>query len=195
MAGDTVRMASGGYQVNGRWLPDASMPEQLFRSRKDAIEPLLNTLKQLQIPYRGVAEDVQSLTIRLTPGEKQRIHENLSQLIQMEAVAEDAASYTFVIPFDGYVYRPDSISLKLYLAAIRLETGGKASVRDGKLWLDGHEATSFRFRQDYCWMLSDGAEEAIDSRHLGLIPSCAVVGNVWFCWFSKDKKRIFRQIK
>ncbi|MDR3262441.1 MAG: signal peptidase I [Tannerella sp.] len=194
MPGDTIRITHDGYHVNGRLLPDFSTSERAFHIQKDIKAPLLDLLTRLQIPFRSVAEDGQRLTIRLTSGEERMIREHLPQLVKMEPVPEDAWSYAFVIPFKGYVYRPDSVSLTLYEDILRKETGGKASVRDGKLFLDEKKAVSFLFRENYYWMLSDHAEEAVDSRHLGLIPAHAVVGNVWFCWYSKNKKHFFKQI-
>jgi signal peptidase I len=195
MPGDTVCIAPGGFRVGGRWFPGAPAPDRLFRFRKDISIPLLEILKQLEIPCRNVSEDGQSLTVRLTAGEEQMIRERLPSIVQMEPLADESASYAFVVPFRGYVCRPDSISLKLYRDAIRRETDGRVSVLDGRLWMDGREVAAYLFRQDYYWMLSDDPDEAVDSRHLGLIPGEAVVGNVWFCWFSKDRKRIFRQIR
>ncbi len=41
----------------------------------------------------------------------------------------------------------------------------------GKLFLDGRETDFFFFNQDYYWMLSDNANEAVDSRHLRIHPT------------------------
>jgi signal peptidase I len=195
MPGDTLRIAGDGYRVNGRLLPGFPTPEQTFRIQKDIKGPLLDALKQLQIPYRSVAEDDRSLILRLTAGEEKRIRENLPQIVKIEPVPEAPDSgYAFVIPFSGYVCRPDLITLSFYLEAIRHETGGKADVHDGKLFVDGKETASYLFRQHYYWMWSDSAPAAVDSRHLGLIPESAVVGNVWFCWYSRDRHRIFKRI-
>ena len=74
------------------------------------------------------------------------------------------------------------------------ETDGKASFRDGKLYLDGRETNFFFFQQDYYWVLSDNTNEAVDSRHLGFIPADHIVGNAWLCWYSPDKQRIFKPV-
>ncbi|MDR1676564.1 MAG: S26 family signal peptidase [Tannerella sp.] len=195
MPGDTVYITAGGFRVGRRWFPNVPAPLRLFRIRKDVRAPLLDILKQLEIPCRNVSEDMQSLTLRLTDEEERMIRENLPSIVKMELLADESASYAFVVPFDGYVCHPDSISLKLYRDAIRRETDGKVSVHDGKLWMDGREVTTFLFRQNYYWMLSDGSDEAVDSRHLGLIPESSTVGNVWFCWFSNDRKRMFKRIR
>ena len=60
--------------------------------------------------------------------------------------------------------------------------------------IDGRETNFFFFRQDYYWMLSDNADEAIDSRHLGLIPADHIVGEARFRWYSPDKRRIFKPV-
>jgi signal peptidase I len=58
---------------------------------------------------------------------------------------------------------------------------------------DGHFA--FVIPPDAFCMLSDNEEEAVDSRHLGLIPRRSIVGNVWFCWYSKDRERLFKRLR
>lgn len=77
---------------------------------------------------------------------------------------------------------------------IQTEAGDKAVFRDGKLFLDGREAAFFFFDQDYYWMLSDNANEAIDSRHLGFIPRDHIIGNAWLCWYSKERQRILKPV-
>jgi signal peptidase I len=194
MPGDTVQITEDGYCINGRLLKDAPAPENLFRIRKDIKEPLLETLHDLQIPYRDIAEDSLCLTIRLTLKEERLIRENLPQIVKIERVREDTGNYTFAIPTTGKPYKMDSANLIIYREAILREVGEKGLIRDGKLLIDGKEIPAYSFRQDYYWMLSDNADDAIDSRHLGLIPSRSIIGNVWFCWYSKDKARLFKQM-
>jgi signal peptidase I len=195
MPGDTVRIDGNGLRVNGRLLPDFPPTERTFRIQKNIKKPLLDVLQQLQIPYRSVAEDGLSLTLRLTSGEEKQVRENLPHVVKIEPVANEAESrYAFVIPFKGFVCRPDSVTLAFYRDAIRCETGKEAEIYNGRLLLDGKEEASVLFGQNYYWMWSDRAAEAVDSRHLGAIPASRVIGNVWFCWYSKDRTRIFKRI-
>ncbi len=99
-----------------------------------------------------------------------------------------------VLPRRGRAYRLDSVSLVVCREAIRAEAGEKAVFRDGRLFLDGRETTFFFFDRDYYWMLSDNADDAVDSRHLGIIPRSHIIGNAFLCWMSTDRRRIFKPI-
>lgn len=103
-------------------------------------------------------------------------------------------NYKLVVPRKGRIYRLDDVSLAVCREAIRAEAGSKAVFRDGCLFLDGKETWFFLFDRDYYWMLSDNAGDAIDSRHLGPIPRSHVIGNVFMCWMSTDRHRIFKPI-
>lgn len=194
MPGDTIRISREGYLLNGKLLPNSPSVENSYRIRKNIKEPLLATLRKLQIPYRDITEDSLNLMIRLTPREEVKLRENLPDILQIQLIPEEDWSYTFIIPAKGYPYPMDSASLLLYKEAILTETEGNAMIRDGKLFQNGKELDKFFFQQNYYWMLSDNEEEAIDSRHLGLIPERAIIGNVWFCWYSKNRERVFKHI-
>ena len=103
-------------------------------------------------------------------------------------------TYELVVPQKGRTYRLNAAALTACREAIRAEAGDKAVFRDGKLFLDGRETDFFFFNQDYYWMLSDNANEAVDSRHLGFIPRNHIIGNAWLCWYSKDRQRIFKPV-
>lgn len=103
--------------------------------------------------------------------------------------------YELVIPRKGRAYRLDDISLMVCREAIRAEVGSKAVFRDGRLFLDGRETAFFFFDRDYYWMLSDNADDAVDSRHLGLVPRSHIIGNAFLCWMSPDRSRIFKLIR
>lgn len=194
MPGDTIRISHEGYQLNGKLLPNSPVKENSYRIRKNIKQPLLDVLQKLQIPYRDTSEDSLSLTIRLTPQEEIKLRKYLPELFQIQLTPEDGWSYTFVIPIKGYPYPMDSASLVLYKDAILAEADGDVTFRNGKLIQNGKETKTFFFQQNYYWMLSDNEDEAIDSRHLGLIPESSIVGDVWFCWYSKNKDRLFKRI-
>jgi signal peptidase I, bacterial type len=100
-----------------------------------------------------------------------------------------------VVPQKGRPYRLDETNINFCKNAIVNEAGYKARFHDGKLYLDGRETTFFFFKQDYYWMLSDNVDEAIDSRHLGFIPSGNIIGTASFIWLSKTPERIFKLVK
>jgi len=194
MPGDTITISREGYRLNGKLLPNSPSIENSYRIRKNIKQPLIDILQKLHIPYRDIAEDSLSLTICLTPKEEIKLRENLPDIFQFQLVSEEQWSYTFIVPARGYPYQMDSTSLVLYKEAILAETDGNTTISNGKLIQNGKETDQFFFQQNYYWMLSDNEEDAIDSRHLGLIPESSIIGNVWFCWYSKNKERFFKHI-
>jgi signal peptidase I len=191
MPGDTILVTTGGCFVNGR--PVQAESEKAFRIRKSVKTALLETLRHLDIPLRSVAEDSLSMTIRLTVHEESLLRTHLHQALQIEPAPEAEWSYRFVIPFEGYDYRPDSLSLFLYAHAIGQETDGRVQSDGVKLFAGSREVTTYRFVRDYYWMSSDGGD-TVDSRHLGFVPRSCVTGNVWLCLYSRNKSRIFKRI-
>ena len=120
--------------------------------------------------------------------------EELPDAINRHFIGEQMQEYMLIVPRKDRAYPLDAASLTACKEIIMRETDGKASFRDGKLYLDGRETNFFFFQQDYYWVLSDNTNEAVDSRHLGFIPADHNVGNAWLCWYSPDKQRIFKPV-
>ena len=59
-------------------------------------------------------------------------------------------------------------------------------VTDGSIYINGKEATSYTFQQNYYWMMGDNRHNSEDSRYWGYVPFDHVVGKPVFVWFSWD---------
>jgi signal peptidase I len=194
MPGELIQMTDEGVRVNGHLLDDASMVQSLFRIRKDIKENLLNTMKVLHIPLRDLREDSLFLTFRLSLREKKSLSENLSNVAHIEFLDGYRGGYEFVVPQKNLILDMNPVTLTIYREAILREAGEAAVIKDDKLYINGEEKKYFFFLLDYYWMASENETEGIDSRHLGLVPEDHIVGNVWFCWFSRDGGRFFHKI-
>jgi signal peptidase I len=195
MPGEPVQMGEDGFRVNGRLLDNAPMMQSMFRIRKDIKENLLNTMELLHIPLRDIHEDSLFLTLRLSLREKKSLSENLSHLVNFDMIGEYHGGYEFIIPRKDISIDINPVTLTVCKEAIMSEAGEVAVIEDDKLYINGEEKSYYFFRHDYYWMMSENEKDGIDSRHLGLISEDHIVGNVWFCWFSRDSKRFFHQIK
>jgi len=193
--GDVIQMGVDGFRVNGRILPDAPLMQPAFRIHKDIKESLLQTLESLQIPFRQMKEDSTGVILRLSQREKELLTNNLSKVVAIEMIEDYTAEYEFVVPGKGKTVEMNEITLTVCKEAILNETGNTADIRDGKLFIQGEEKTFFSFKNDYCWILSENETEGIDSRHLGLIPQNHVVGQIFYCWYSKERANRFKKIK
>lgn len=193
--GDVIQMGDDGFRVNGRLLPNAPMMQPTFRINKDIKEPLLNTMDALHIPLRNIKEDSVSIILRMSLREKDLLMRNLSKVVPVEMIGEHHMGYEFVMPRRGIPVDINETSLMVCKEAIMNEAGDAAVIQDGKLYINGEERTSFFFRNDYFWILSENETEGIDSRHLGLIPHDHITGNIWYCWYSKNPSHRFKKIR
>lgn len=194
MPGDTIRISDKGYRVNGKLIPHSPRSLNTYMVTQSAKDELLAIQKKLNIPLRNLREESFGVSLSLTSFEEYQLREELSEDANIRFLKNPMESYELIVPQKGRAYRLDAASLTACREAIQAEAGDKAVFRNGKLYLDGREASFFFFQQDYYWMLSDNANEAVDSRHLGFIPQSHIIGNAWFCWYSKDRQRMFKLV-
>ena len=69
---------------------------------------------------------------------------------------------------------------------------------NGKVWINGKEATSYTFKMNYYWMMGDNRHKIQDSRFWGFVPEDHIVGKaslIWFSWEGGPRwNRIFKWI-
>ena len=149
----------------------------------------------MKIPVRDLKNEAFGITISLTTFEEYKLREEFTEEINTRFVCRKIEPYELVIPQKDRAYRLSEYNITACREAILRETDGTAEFRDGKLYLDGRETSFFFFHQNYYWFLSDNINEAIDSRHLGMIPENHLIGKAFFCWLSKDKQQMIKRIK
>jgi signal peptidase I len=103
------------------------------------------------------------------------------------------------IPKKGASIELNAKNISLYKRVIQVYENNEWQERDGKIYINGQEASSYTFKMDYFWMMGDNRHNSQDSRFWGFVPEDHVVGKatlIWFSWQNGPRwSRIFKRIQ
>ena len=90
------------------------------------------------------------------------------------------------IPKQGITVDIDMDNIALYERVINVYEDNDLEFRDGKILINGEEADSYTFKQDYYWAMGDNRHNSEDSRVWGFVPFDHIVGKPLFIWMSSE---------
>ncbi len=90
------------------------------------------------------------------------------------------------IPEAGATVPITKKTIPLYKKIIRDYEKNEVEVTGDKVLINGTEATSYTFKQDYYWMMGDNRDHSEDSRAWGYVAEDHIVGKPVFIWLSFD---------
>jgi signal peptidase I len=88
------------------------------------------------------------------------------------------------IPKKGASIKVTNETLPLYWRLIKVYENNTLEQKNGKIFINGKEATEYIVRQNYYWAMGDNRHGSEDSRFWGFVPEDHIVGKPLFIWFS-----------
>lgn len=86
-------------------------------------------------------------------------------------------------------------NISVYRRVIESHEGNKVEVKNGRIFINGEQTTSYTFQQNYYWMMGDNRHNSEDSRVWGFVPEDHIVGKPLFIWFSTKNGNILNGIR
>ena len=186
LPGDTL-LVNAQFEIEQEDLffsPDQKKQYSYSSRYKATIDSVINLL---EITVNPASELNDSLVQSLSSYEYYLIAQKLGREDSITVKdLSDNLEYHFVIPKKGESIKVEPWNIALIHNTILLHERKTTTVKSNKLWVENQPVESYRFGQDYYWMVAGNSKNTVDSRQFGLVPQSHIIGKASFIWFSKD---------
>ena len=167
---------------------DSGIPISVIRDNNIIISELIDSSREISLTY----EDAFKI-------ENSKLFDTIYRVTQSKGVSNlnffpNNSNFNWNNDYLGPIYIPkkgDEIDLSLdnlplYKKIIKDYEFNDVEISNGRIIINSKEQDSYKFKQDYYWMMGDNRYNSEDSRVWGFVPFDHVLGKPVFIWMSID---------
>lgn len=194
MPGDTISVEKGRLSLNSiNYIASADVMNE-YSMDILALKDIQPIMEEHNIPIRRLKHRADTISIMLNKLEAFIINENIEDsTVSICCKTDTTQNYRLIVPSKGKAISINSLNINMYKQLILQEQDDNAHIADDKLYIGGKEQATYRFQDDYYWVLSDNIKDALDSRTLGFIPFKNIIGKVRLIWYSSHNGNVRKE--
>lgn len=209
--GDSIKIIHGRVYVNGNAQPDVDGLQYKYRIKTNGTPINPRALERMGIARDDIRLDLSNndYVMPLTSENVVKIEafSNVTVAERTEVTEGEYAYYIFPhdttyawnednfgpleIPYKGLVVELTMKNISIYKRIIEAFEGNELNIRNGKIYINGVETTTYTIQMDYYFMMGDNRHDSADSRFWGFVPENHIVGSPKFIWLSLNKDKSF----